>query len=193
MKTVQRNTIIAAAKELNETGLIETKIKTVAVKEDVLVEAFLTAIESIPEDKTKAIPANVADVYNAIVDELEGRVAEDAAAEAPEAGEDEAPEADADGPLVKDEDLEKYADQPKPEKPKKEKAPPKEKAAKAPKEAPYTRVDACAEVIKADPDVTVEDLAKKSNAIYVRRGGADNLKEAAWASRICWKFYQGIR
>jgi hypothetical protein len=56
-----------AVKELNESGLIETKIKTVAVKAEDLEDNFIKAVKSIPEEKEDDIPQTVVDVFNKIV------------------------------------------------------------------------------------------------------------------------------
>jgi len=44
--------------------LIATKVKTVAVKDEDLIVAFMTACESISEENEQYLPDDVADVYN---------------------------------------------------------------------------------------------------------------------------------
>lgn len=62
-------------KELNDAGILENKVKVVAVSKPVMVDSFLKAIESIPEGSAeeKAIPKDVTILYNAYVDVLEDK------------------------------------------------------------------------------------------------------------------------
>jgi len=66
----------AKIKELNDAGILENKVKTVAVSKPVMVDSFLKAIEAIPEGSAeeKAIPKDVTVLYNAYVDVLEDKV-----------------------------------------------------------------------------------------------------------------------
>ena len=54
----------AAVVALNDTDLLEEKIKYVGVKADVLTEAFLEAVENIPEEDEDELPKAVIDAYN---------------------------------------------------------------------------------------------------------------------------------
>jgi hypothetical protein len=58
-----------AVKALNDSGLIEKKIKIVAVKAVDMEKAFVDAVKSIPEEKEDDIPDIVVDVYNSIMKE----------------------------------------------------------------------------------------------------------------------------
>lgn len=58
-----------AVKALNESGLIEKKIKVVAVKTVDLEKAFIDAVKAIPEEKEEEIPDVVVDAYNSIMKE----------------------------------------------------------------------------------------------------------------------------
>lgn len=58
-----------AVKALNESGLLEKNIKTVAVKAVDMEKAFLDAVNNIPEDKEEAIPDLVVDAFNILVKE----------------------------------------------------------------------------------------------------------------------------
>ena len=62
-------------KELNDAGILENKVKVVAVSKPVMVDSFLKAIEAIPEGSAeeKAIPKDVTILYNAYVDVLEDK------------------------------------------------------------------------------------------------------------------------
>jgi len=55
---------------LNETGILEEKLKTVGVKKEVMVDTFLKAVESIPEGspEEKKLPDSVVNFYNSIVE-----------------------------------------------------------------------------------------------------------------------------
>jgi hypothetical protein len=86
---VTKERVVEAAKLLNtamyeedgeEIPLLGKKIKTVAVKEDDLKKVFMEAIESLPEGtddepspQEAALPDLVAEVYNELVDEFEGK------------------------------------------------------------------------------------------------------------------------
>ncbi len=58
-----------AVKALNDSGLVEKKIKVVAVKAIDLEKAFLGAVLGIPEEEEDKIPDMVVDIYNKIVKE----------------------------------------------------------------------------------------------------------------------------
>lgn len=63
---MEKERLIGAVKELNESGLLENKIRWVAVKQEALAEAFMVAVEQIPEADEEKIPDMVAEVYNAL-------------------------------------------------------------------------------------------------------------------------------
>ena len=53
------------------------------------------------------------------------------------------------------------------------------------KKRSFTRVSCVADVLKkATKPMSRADLAEKSNAAYEEKGGADNLKESKWATKI---------
>lgn len=58
-----------AVKALNESGLIEKKIKLVAVKMADVEKNFLEAVNSIPEESEAEIPDMVVEVFNTLVKE----------------------------------------------------------------------------------------------------------------------------
>lgn len=60
------NLLKGTVKKLNEAEVLEKPIKVVAVKKEVLVDAFLKGIESIPEgsDLEKKIPVEAIKLYN---------------------------------------------------------------------------------------------------------------------------------
>lgn len=59
-------------KELNEWGGSEKKVKLVAIKREKMIEAFMVAVESVPEDQEAQIPVNVATLYNDLSAQLQG-------------------------------------------------------------------------------------------------------------------------
>ena len=72
----------------------------------------------------------------------------------------------------------------------KERAKPKtEKAAKEPKlpkepkiiKEAYSRVHSVCDCLKTNSPFTKESLAQAANALYIQKGGKDNLKESVWA------------
>jgi hypothetical protein len=69
---------------LNETGVLEEKLKTVGVKKEVMVDSFLKAVESIPEgsEEEAKLPDSVVEFYNSIVDGKDPSPEEIAAMEA---------------------------------------------------------------------------------------------------------------
>lgn len=90
------NAVVYENEEKDEkTPLIKTKIKIVAVKEEVLKQAFKDACESIPEELESFIPDEVADLYNELFgdDASEGEgTAEEGECEAEQGEAEEAPE-----------------------------------------------------------------------------------------------------
>lgn len=63
-------------------------------------------------------------------------------------------------------------------------------AKKTPKDSPFvkrdfTRFTCTADVLqKAKKAIDKPTLAERSNALYAKKGGADNLKEAKWAAKV---------
>ncbi len=82
------------AKKLNEADVLEKKIKLVAVGKEKLAEAFIIAIETIPEGdpRAKKIPDDAVDLLNAYVDVIEGEKDEVVIGKAEEKAKPETPE-----------------------------------------------------------------------------------------------------
>lgn len=74
---IEKSEVLEAAKELNELKLSDKKIKTTATTVELLKEAFMEAIEAIPEKDEKKIPKKVAKLYNDLVEESEEEVIEE--------------------------------------------------------------------------------------------------------------------
>ena len=62
-----------AVKTFNEAGLVEKKIKFVAVKAEVLATEFMVAVEAVPKEKEKEIPKDVLTLYNAYADVIDDK------------------------------------------------------------------------------------------------------------------------
>jgi ribosomal protein L21 len=61
---MEKEKVLAAAKELNETDLAKFKVKVVGVGNNELFKQFLLAVESIPKEKEDACPDSIGDVFN---------------------------------------------------------------------------------------------------------------------------------
>jgi len=77
-----RNKLIEAIKAVNDSGLATKKARTVG-KIDVLVEDFLSTVETVPQEKEAQLPAAVVELFNELIDKL--AAADTAAAEQPAA------------------------------------------------------------------------------------------------------------
>jgi len=71
---MEKKKIEEAAKALNESGLASIKVRTVAVKEAILREQFMSAVESVPQEDEGELPEIVGITYNALVDEEEKNI-----------------------------------------------------------------------------------------------------------------------
>jgi hypothetical protein len=149
-------------KELNGSGAIDKPIKVVAVKKEVLVDAFLKAIESVSEgsDEEKKIPPQAIKLYNEYVEVIEDkRIALDAVVAPPAKSENQEGEK-------------------------------KEKKSVPKKDKGLTRVETFAMAIRTGG--TKEELAKIGNDAYVKEGGKDNLKEAETVVAFGLKFLRAL-
>jgi hypothetical protein len=176
-----------AIKSLNEAGLASFKVKVVGVSNEEKVKQFLMAVETIkPEDEGKT-PDIVGDVFNSLRDEedagtliIAGRT-EVASAEVGEAGKQEEGKTE-EGSETQEEIDTVGKPEEKPEKKtkeKKEKLPKKEKESKRKTKSRYQLT---AEIIKGSPQITLEELIKKSNEDYISLGGENNLSVATLVS-----------
>ena len=60
-------------KVFNEAGLIEKKIRIVAVKTEALASEFMVAVEAVPKEREKEIPKDVLNLYNAYADVIDDK------------------------------------------------------------------------------------------------------------------------
>ena len=183
--SVKREDLIKAAKELNDVLGLDPQIKTgKKVTEKELSEQILEAAELIlPED-------DISEETIRVIKLLKGESGEDEEVEADEGLEDEEEEEleeeDAEEVEAEAEDEEEHEEdelKPAPKKEKKEKKGAKEGKLKAKKTLPalagLTRVAAAALAIKnAKKPLTVEELVKAADELYVKGGGKPNLKES---------------
>ena len=186
MSVIKREDLIKAAKELNDILGLDPQIKTGRkVTEKELSEQILEAAELIlPED-------DISEETTRVIKLLQGGFAEDEEDEEVEAEEEfedeeeeEMEEDDAEDVDVEDEDeFEEEEEEPKPASKgvtKKEKKEQKPKAKKTPPvPASLTRVAAAALVIKnSKKPLTIEELVKAADELYVKEGGKSNLNES---------------
>ncbi len=174
--SVKREDLIKAAKELNDVLGLDPQIKTgkkVADKE--LIDQLLEAADLLlPED-------DISEETMRVIKLLKGESVEDEEDE--EIEEEEMEEDDAEDVDVEDEDeFEEEEEEPKPA-PKKEKKEQKEQKPKAKKTPPVqttlTRVAAAVLAIKnSKKPLTIEELVKAADELYVKGGGNPNLKES---------------
>lgn len=186
--SVKREDLIKAAKELNDVLGLDPQIKTgKKVTEKELSEQILEAAELIlPED-------DISEETIRVIKLLKGESVEDEEDEEVEADEEledeeeeELEEEDAEEVEAEVEDEEEHEEdelKPAPKKEKKEKKGAKEEKPKAKKTLPalsgLTRVAAAALAIKnAKKPLTVEELVKAADELYVKGGGKPNLKES---------------
>jgi len=64
-----RTKLLAAIKAVNDSGLATKKARTVG-KVELLVEDFLSTVETVPQDKENQLPAEVVDLFNTLIDKL---------------------------------------------------------------------------------------------------------------------------
>ena len=190
--SVKREDLIKAAKELNDVLGLDPQIKTgkkVADKE--LIDQLLEAADLIlPEDDISEETMRVIKLLKkgeSVEDEEDEEVEVDEELEEEdeeideeeleeEEEEEEMEEDDAEDVDVEDEDeLEEEEEEPKPA-PKEEKP----KAKKTPSvQTTLTRVAAAALAIKNSKEpLTIEELVKAADELYVKEGGKPNLKES---------------
>ena len=153
----------AKIKELNDAGILEGKVKSVAVTKPVMVDGFLKAIESIPEGSAeeKAIPKDVTVLYNAYVDILEDKVLA-------------IPVVVKEGPEV-DGSMEKEP-----------------KAPKEPKIKRITRFQAVANILKQGISLTIEELAEKTDNEISINGGISNKRESSGIVKYSLKLLSAL-
>ena len=197
--SVKREDLIKAAKELNDVLGLDPQIKTgKKVTEKELSEQILEAAELIlPEDDISEETIRVIKLLKgeSVEDEKDEEVEADeelvdeeveADEELEDEEEEELEEEDAEEVEAEAEDEEEHEEdelKPAPKKEKKEKKGAKEEKPKAKKTLPalagLTRVAAAALAIKnAKKPLTVEELVKAADELYVKGGGKPNLKES---------------
>ena len=186
---VKREDLIKAAKELNDILGLDPQIRTGRkVTDEELTEQILEAADLLlPEDDIseetmrvikflKDESAEEEDEEVEVDEELEEEDEEIDEEELEEEEEDEVDEED-------EEDEEEEEPKPVPKKEKKEKKGAKEEKPKAKKTPPVqitlTRVAAAALAIKnSNKPLTIEELVKAADELYVKEGGKPNLKES---------------
>jgi outer membrane biosynthesis protein TonB len=174
--SVKREDLIKAARELNYVLGLDPQIKMgKKVTDKELIDQLLEAADLLlPED-------DISEETMRVIKLLKGESVEDEEDE--EIEEEEMEEDDAEDVDVEDEDeFEEEEEEPKPA-PKKEKKEQKEQKPKAKKTPPVqttlTRVAAAALAIKnSKKPLTIEELVKAADEMYVKEGGKPNLKES---------------
>ena len=153
--------LLGVIEEMNKTGLV-SNIETRGVMRDDLEEAFLNAVEEADDaGKASEIPLNVVEVYNILVEELQGSGGETEAEEKVEVPKEEIV------PVVTKASVKKV----------------KEAGKKEKKLTGYTRVQATIDVLKNKHRLT-PDTAKEADEIYSRKNNKNlNEKEAKYAFR----------
>jgi len=174
--SVKRKDLIKAAKELNYVLGLDPQIKTgKKVTDKELIDQLLEAADLLlPED-------DISEETMRVIKLLKGESVEDEEDE--EIEEEEMEEDDAEDVDVEDEDEfdeEEEEPKPAPEKEKKEQKEQKPKAKKTPLvQTTLTRVAAAALAIKnSKKPLTIEELVKAADEMYVKEGGKPNLKES---------------
>ena len=174
--SVKRKDLIKAAKELNYVLGLDPQIKTgKKVTDKELIDQLLEAADLLlPED-------DISEETMRVIKLLKGESVEDEEDE--EIEEEEMEEDDAEDVDVEDEDEfdeEEEEPKPAPEKEKKEQKEQKPKAKKTPPvQTTLTRVAAAALAIKnSKKPLTIEELVKAADEMYVKEGGKPNLKES---------------
>ena len=189
---VKREVLIKAAKELNNVLGLDPQIKTgKKVTDKELTEQILEAADLLlPEDDISEETMRVIKLLKgeSVEDEEDEEIDEEELEEEDEVDEEdeeeeEMEEDDAEDVDVEDEDeFEEEEEEPKPA-PEKEKKEQKEQKPKAKKTPPapagLTRVAAAALAIKnSKKPLTIEELVKAADELYVKGGGNPNLKES---------------
>jgi outer membrane biosynthesis protein TonB len=174
--SVERKDLIKAAKELNDVLGLDPQIKTgKKVTDKELIDQLLEAADLLlPED-------DISEETMRVIKLLEGESVEDEEDE--EIEEEEMEEDDAEDVDVEDEDEfdeEEEEPKPAPEKEKKEQKEQKPKAKKTPPvQTTLTRVAAAALAIKnSKKPLTIEELVKAADEMYVKEGGKSNFNES---------------
>lgn len=175
--SVKREDLIKAAKELNDVLGLDPQIKTgKKVTEKELSEQILEAAELIlPED-------DISEETMRVIKLLKGESVEDEEDEEVEADEeleDEDEEVDAEETEEQDDEEVENEENVEEEKPAEES---KAKTKSTARSKSITRIGAAALVIKrAKNFMTIEDLAKRTDELYVKEGGNPNLKRSRYA------------
>jgi len=194
--SVKREDLIKAAKELNDVLGLDPQIKTgKKVTDKELTEQILEAADLLlPEDDISEETMRVIKLLNGEsvedeedeeIDEAELEEEEEDEVDEEDEEEEEMEEDDAEDVDVEDEDEfeeEEEEEEPKPA-PKKEKKEQKEQKPKVKKtpsvQTTLTRVAAAALAIKnSNKPLTIEELVKAADELYVKEGGKPNLKES---------------
>ena len=202
MPEVKREDLIKAAKELNDIMGLDPQIKTgKKVTDKELIDQLLEAADLIlPEDDISEETMRVIKLLKkgeSVEDEEDEEVEVDEELEEleeedeeideeeleDEEEEEEMEEDDAEDVDVEDEDEleeEEEEEEPAPKKEKKEQKEQKPKAKKIPHvQTTLTRVAATALAIKnSNKPLTIEELVKAADELYVKEGGKPNLKES---------------
>ncbi len=168
-----------AVSALNESGLIEEKIKLVGAQKEAILQEFMDKMAKIPDDAEGKFPGPkiCLDFYNSILD------AEETKPEVAETKPDETPSPEGGNAPAKEN---KSAGEKKSPKEKKEKVV-KEKVSK------FTRTEAFIKTIKDAKNVLkLEDWNKKANALYAEKGGKDNLEQSKWEMQYVTKILVGF-
>jgi len=186
---VKREDLIKAAKELNDILGLDPQIRTGRkVTDEELTEQILEAADLLlPEDDIseetmrviKFLKDESAEEEDEEVEADEELEEEDEEIDEEELEEEEEDEVDEED----EEDEEEEEPKPVPKKEKKEKKGAKEEKPKAKKTPPVqitlTRVAAAALAIKnSNKPLTIEELVKAADELYVKEGGKPNLKES---------------
>ena len=167
--------LLGVIEEMNKTGLV-LSIETRGVMRDDLEEAFLNAVEEADDaGKASEIPLNVVEVYNRVVEELQGSGGE------PEAEEKVEVEVQKEEKVEEKVEAQKEESVPVVTKASVKKV--KEAGKKEKKLTGYTRVQAVIDVLKNKHRLT-PDTAKEADEIYSKKNNKNlNEKEAKYAFR----------
>ena len=190
--SVKREDLIKAAKELNDVLGLDPQIKTgKKVTDKELIDQLLEAADLLlPED-------DISEETMRVIKLLQGESAEDEEDEEVEANEeleDEEEELEEDDDEVEEEETEEQDDEEveneenveeEEEKPAEES---KAKTKSTARSKSITRIGAAALVIKrAKNFMTIEDLVKRTDELYVKGGGNPNLKRSRYAVNVAVK------
>ena len=107
LKDVDAKELKSVVKELNDSGLLDKKIRLVAISVQNMLDLFVKEVEALPEDAE--VPQIVADFYNELfadeIDEVEDEVEEELEEDDPDQEEEELEEDDLDDDSDSDEDV----------------------------------------------------------------------------------------